>query len=278
VADAMGIPHISAGDLVRHEIKHRTPYGRQAQALVESGKLLPDSMILQLLRQRVELGYDRGELGFLLDGFPRTRLQAEAMSHFTDVQLAINLQLREEVLTAKCLGRRVCRQCNKNFNIADIMLPATEQQPEIKMPPLSPPAGCLDKMEMRADDTLDVIRRRLQIYKDEAVPVEEYFDEQGLLMNFEITGGIPETLPRLIDALRPHMRTITEQRRKWNAKQAQLNSSSSASSQASTASSQASTAATAASRLTVAAGSASPAYGLGVSTSHSGRQLQLAQA
>ena len=111
----------------------------------------------------------------------------------------------------------------------------------------------------------------VQIYKSEAVPVEEYFDEQGLLMNFEITGGIPETLPRLIDALRPHMRTITEQRRKWNAKQAQLNGSSSTSSQASTAT-------TAASRLTVAPGSASPAYGLGVSTSRSGRQLQLAQA
>ena len=68
-----------------------------------------------------------------------------------------------QILTAKCLGRRMCQQCGKNFNVADIMLPASDTQPEIRMPPLNPPAACMDKMATRSDDTLDVINNRLEV-------------------------------------------------------------------------------------------------------------------
>ena len=71
--------------------------------------------------------------------------------------------LHLQILTAKCLGRRMCQQCGKNFNVADIMLPASDTQPEIRMPPLKPPAACMDKMATRSDDTLDVINNRLEV-------------------------------------------------------------------------------------------------------------------
>jgi len=105
---------------------------------------------------RVEEGKFNGEKGFVLDGFPRTAAQAELMTSSMDIQLAVNLSLREEVLVEKCMGRRICRKCGKNWNVADIHLPATATQPEIVMPPLDPPTDCLRFMEQRADDVESV--------------------------------------------------------------------------------------------------------------------------
>ena len=94
-----------------------------------------------------------------------------------------------------CLGpswRRDCskrgKECGKNFNIADIYHPG---DPPIVMPPLNPPAGCEDKMEQRKDDTEEVVKARLQVYKDNSVPVEEFYRKSGMLTDFEIKSGIP---------------------------------------------------------------------------------------
>ncbi|KAK9830061.1 hypothetical protein WJX72_009495 [[Myrmecia] bisecta] len=204
VASSLSVPHISAGDLVRMEINQKSEYGMRVAQIVNAGNLLPDSLILELLQNRLAEGAARGEQGVLLDGFPRTRAQAEALTHFTDVQLAVNLSLQDKVLVSKCLGRRICRKCGKNFNVADILLPATAENPEIVLPPLLPPQQCEQYMETRTDDNIDTINRRLQVYHQEAAPVEQFFRDRGVLLDFEITGGIPETLPRLIEALRPH--------------------------------------------------------------------------
>jgi adenylate kinase len=98
-----------------------------------------------------------------------------------------------QVLVEKCLGRRMCSKCGKNYNIADIFLPATaDGRPEIVMPPLSPPPECMEHMEQRSDDTEPVVRRRLEVYAREARPVERFYAERGKLLDFEIVGGIPE--------------------------------------------------------------------------------------
>lgn len=108
--------------------------------------------MLQLLNQRIERGKSDGETGFVLDGFPRTVAQAKELLSTEDVQLAVNLQLREEVLVEKCMGRRICKKCGKGWNVADIYLPASGNRPDIIMPPLDPPSECLDFMEQREDD------------------------------------------------------------------------------------------------------------------------------
>eukprot|EP00879_Flechtneria_rotunda_P029798 GHRR01032249.1.p1 GENE.GHRR01032249.1~~GHRR01032249.1.p1 ORF type:complete len:133 (+),score=32.08 GHRR01032249.1:450-848(+) len=116
------------------------------------------------------------------------------------------MSVRHEVLVQKCCGRRICKHCGKNYNVADIHLPAEAGQPEIIMPPLSPPHECAPHLETREDDTPEVVLTRLQVYNAAAAPVEDYYKQHGLLLDFEITGGIPETMPRLMDALDPYIR------------------------------------------------------------------------
>lgn len=143
--------------------------------------------------------------GFVLDGFPRTLAQAEQLSRKVDIHLVLNLDLREEVLIEKCMGRRICSKCKKDFNLADIYLKGDDLNKEIIMPPLPPPNECLQYMVQRDDDKEEIIRKRIQVYKAQAQPIEEYYREVGILLDFEITGGIPETLPVLLKALESHL-------------------------------------------------------------------------
>lgn len=133
------------------------------QEIVERGELLPDALILRVLRRKFMRAAAEGVDHFLLDGFPRTIEQAESLDQIANVQLALNLDLREEVLVEKCMGRRICTQCGKNYNIANIYLPASGDLPEIVMPPLDPPATCLPHLEQRSDDREETIRRRLEV-------------------------------------------------------------------------------------------------------------------
>ena len=139
----LNVPHIAAGDLLRKEVKDGTALGKEVESIVEKGGLVPDETILKLLKQflrdtvaspaaaGVEVGdQDSSQVlhgrhvkstgGYILDGFPRTVRQAELLSEFEDVNLVLNLFLREDVLIEKCLGRRICTKCNGNYNVADI--------------------------------------------------------------------------------------------------------------------------------------------------------------
>jgi adenylate kinase len=211
VADAFGFEHIAAGDLVRDEMKAGSALGAQMAAVVNAGNLLPDAMILSVIRKRFAAAAEQGVDRFLLDGFPRSVPQAAELEGAADVQLALNLDLREEVLVEKCLGRRMCSKCGRNYNVADIQLAASGGRPAIVMPPLSPPAGCAQHMEQRSDDKEETVRRRLEVYKSGAAPVEEFYRQRGILVDFEITAGIPETLPLLLDVLKPFAEAATHQ-------------------------------------------------------------------
>ncbi|KAK3281921.1 hypothetical protein CYMTET_10315 [Cymbomonas tetramitiformis] len=201
VADLVGIPHISTGDLVRAEIKSGSPLAEKMKEITSTGGLLPDALILDILHKRFEEGKGNNETGFLLDGFPRTAAQAAELMKVTDIHLVVNLSLREDVLIEKCCGRRVCEHCGKSYNIADIYRKAGPEGPEIIMPPLNPKPECADHLTHRADDTEEIVQKRLDIYNQEAGPVEDYFRQTGVLADFEITGGIPETKPVLLDFL-----------------------------------------------------------------------------
>ncbi len=210
IAESLGMVHIAAGDLVRSAIKEGTDLGKEMRAVVNRGELLSDSLILQVLRHRMEEESALGVSKFLLDGFPRTAPQAQALDEIVDVQLAVNLDLREDVLVDKCLGRRLCSKCGGNFNVANINVPAGDHgESAIVMPPLSPPEKCMQYMEQRDDDTMETILKRLEVYKASAKPVEDFYADKGMLLDYEITGGIPETLPDLMDTLQPHISQIT---------------------------------------------------------------------
>ncbi|XP_024359483.1 probable adenylate kinase 6, chloroplastic [Physcomitrium patens] len=201
LAKLLHVPHIAMGDLVRREILNLTPMAEQLKKIMGAGQLLPDEIIFRLLTKRLENGASEGETGFILDGFPRTVHQAEIMDEVASIDLVVNLKLREDVLISKCLGRRICSECGGNFNVASIDVDGYDSVPRILMPPLLPPPKCASKMTIRADDTEDVVRARLRIYYEESQPVEDYYRAKGLLLNFDVAGGIPETWPRLLSAL-----------------------------------------------------------------------------
>ncbi|CDP04334.1 unnamed protein product [Coffea canephora] len=197
----LGVPHISTGDLVRHELSSQGPLSSQLAEIVNQGKLLSDEIIINLLSKRLEAGEANGETGFILDGFPRTIRQAEILEGVTDIDLVINLKLREEALLAKCLGRRICSECGGNYNVACIDIKGEDGSPQMQMPPLLPPPNCESKLITRSDDTEEVVKERLRVYNEMSRPVEEFYRRRGKLLEFDLPGGIPESWPRLLQAL-----------------------------------------------------------------------------
>nr|GMD32077.1 probable adenylate kinase 6, chloroplastic [Ipomoea batatas] len=201
LSSLLGVPHIATGDLVRHELSARGPLSSQLAEIVNQGRLISDEIIIDLLSKRLEAGESKGESGFILDGFPRTIRQAEILEGVTDIDLVINLKLREEALIAKCLGRRMCSECGGNYNVACIDIKDQHGNPGMYMPPLLPPPQCESKLIIRSDDTEEVVKERLRIYNELSRPVEDFYRHRGKLLEFELPGGIPESWPKLLRAL-----------------------------------------------------------------------------
>ncbi|KAL3536325.1 hypothetical protein ACH5RR_004786 [Cinchona calisaya] len=197
----LSVPHIATGDLVREELNSGSNLGKQLADIVNQGKLVSDEIIISLLSKRLEAGEGKGESGFILDGFPRTVRQAEILDEVTNIDLVVNLKLPERVLIEKCLGRRICNQCGKNFNVASINVKGENGSPGISMAPLLPPPQCVSKLITRADDTEDVVKERLRIYNDKSQPVEDFYRGQGKLLEFDLPGGIPVSWPKLLEVL-----------------------------------------------------------------------------
>lgn len=197
----LGVPHIATGDLVREELSSSGLLSSQLKELVNHGKLVPDEFIISLLSKRLEAGKEKGESGYILDGFPRTVTQAEILEGVINVDLVINLKLKEEALLAKCLGRRICSECGANYNVACIDIKGGDGDDRMYMPPLLPPPKCESKLITRADDTEEVVKERLRVYNKMTQPVEEFYRKRGKLLEFELPGGIPQSWPKLLRAL-----------------------------------------------------------------------------
>ncbi|CAJ1968439.1 unnamed protein product [Sphenostylis stenocarpa] len=201
LSNLLAVPHIATGDLVRDELASSGPFSSKLSDIVNQGQLVSDEIIISLLSKRLGAGEAKGELGFILDGFPRTIKQAEILEGVTDIDLVINLKLREDVLLEKCLGRRICNQCGGNFNVASIDIKAENGSPGIIMAPLLPPVNCMSKLITRSDDTEAVVKERLRIYHEMTQPVEEFYRSRGKLLEFNLPGGIPESWPKLLQVL-----------------------------------------------------------------------------
>ncbi|GER43488.1 adenylate kinase [Striga asiatica] len=234
----LGVPHIATGDLVREELSSSGPLSKQFGVsrlngekpgvgsryevyvtldllvvyvvplevnlladVVNQGKLVSDEIIINLLSKRLEMGESKGESGFILDGFPRTVRQAEILNEVTDIDLVVNLKLPENVLLEKCLGRRICSECGKNFNVASINVKGENGNPDVSMAPLLPPSQCVSKLVTRSDDIETIVKERLRIYNEKSQPVEDFYRGFGKLLEFDLPGGIPESWPKLLEAL-----------------------------------------------------------------------------
>ena len=195
IAPRLGVPAISTGDIIRAETKAGTALGRQVQEFTSQGQLVPDEIVSRMVRERLAKPDAAG--GWILDGYPRTVQQARDLDAAQDVSRVINITLPQHVLTAKLLGRRVCGDCGKNYNVAAI------HEGDLDMPPLLPkPADCdrckgQPRLTVREDDTAAVVAERMEVYARQTKPLVDYYTAQGKLQDFAVKKGVAD-MPRLV--------------------------------------------------------------------------------
>lgn len=164
------LPHISTGDILRGEVKNNTELGRQAKGYMESGKLVPDTLVTEMVKKRMQ-GPDLKN-GFILDGYPRTESQAKALDEILagGIDKAIYLATSEKVVVQRLTGRRVCPKCGTNYHL-------------INMPPKKDMLcdQCQVELFQRPDDNEATVRNRLNVYLKESSAVLDYYRKQGKL-------------------------------------------------------------------------------------------------
>jgi len=198
----IGIPHISTGDMFREAIKQQTELGTKVSEYLKKGELVPDEVTIDVLTQRLNL--PDCKKGFILDGYPRTIPQAQALEKITKINIVIDLKIHEAILIKKLTARRVCNTCGEIYNIADIH--DTIDDVKYDMPSMSPKKPgicdrCGNELIQRKDDTLDVIEERLKIYKKQTKPLIKYYTDQGLLKEIYVNSSVETTVPKILTEL-----------------------------------------------------------------------------
>jgi len=185
LAEKTGLVHLSTGDILREEVARDTALGQAAKGHMDRGDLVPDDLILDMIRERIT----RAD-GFILDGFPRTVVQAEALAEITSLDGAINVALSREEVIHRLSSRRVCQDCGKIYNLLF-------NPPEMDMSC----DACGSLLFQRNDDQPDVIENRYDVYTQETAPLIEYYSKQGLL--YEVDGERPssEVLSYILDVI-----------------------------------------------------------------------------
>ncbi|MFH1337208.1 MAG: adenylate kinase [Candidatus Zixiibacteriota bacterium] len=171
---ALGMPHISPGDILREEVKQNSELGKLAFPCMKKGELVPDEIILRMMEKRIKQTDCLN--GFILDGFPRTRTQAEGLDELLsglnrEVTWALEFEVSDACVVRRLGGRRICSVCSADFNLYT-KLPRQEEICDI----------CGGKLLQRADDKDEVILNRLKVYREETFPLEEYYQRQGKLI------------------------------------------------------------------------------------------------
>ena len=188
-----GVPHISTGDIFRHNMKNETELGILAKSYVDRGELVPDSVTNAMVKDR--LTHEDAQNGFLLDGFPRNVLQAEVLRAIlaeagTPLDAVLELALDDSEIIARLSGRRTCRNCSASFHIL-YEKPSVDGRCD----------KCQGELYQREDDSEAVISRRLQVYAEQTKPIIAFYRTEGLLITIPASGEVAEISHRAIAAL-----------------------------------------------------------------------------
>jgi len=196
LVEKYGVPQVSTGDLLREAVRQGTPLGLAAKAAMDAGKLVDDSIVLGIIRDR--LAQPDAQRGFILDGYPRNTAQADALAGVLGdlgkpLEAVVLMDVDRNMLFKRLTGRRSCKACGRIFNI-------------YFSPPGTPPhcATCNDKPELehRKDDHEDVIGSRLDTYERQTAPLIDYYGARGLLKRIDGDGDVDAVFARLEVALR----------------------------------------------------------------------------
>jgi len=182
-----GFTHISTGDLLREAVRTGTPLGLKAKKSMEAGDLASEDLVIEL----VKLKLDKCPKCFVLDGFPRTVEQAEALQRICRIDAAINLEVNEEDIIGRMINRRSCKKCGAVYNLQS-------NAPK--------KVGICDKcggeLYQRSDDTEETVRARMRVYKERTLPLISLYGTQGILINIDARGGIDEVYKTIAEKVR----------------------------------------------------------------------------
>ncbi len=183
------VPHISTGDILRKNIAEQTPLGIEAKTYIDKGALVPDDLVIDLLKARVE-EQDCKENGFLLDGFPRTINQAKALDEYLsnnglEIDKVINLHVDDSEIMSRAINRRTCEnsECKEIYNLKNNP-PKVEDTCD----------KCGSKLFLRDDDNEETVANRLKVYHNQTEPLIEYYSEKGILATIEGQEELSDTI------------------------------------------------------------------------------------
>lgn len=189
--DKFNIPKISTGDILRAAVKDHTDLGKQAKRFMEKGELVPDEIVIGLIKERIV--EPDCEAGYILDGFPRTILQAEKLEETLtamdqEIDSVVDLEVDPEELLVRLIGRSTCKNCGAMFH-------QTSHPPKV--------AGVCDEcggeLYQRPDDNEETIVKRLEVYNKETAPLKDFYREQGKLKSVQGRGGMKDIFSKLCD-------------------------------------------------------------------------------
>ena len=186
VSTKLNVPHISTGDMFRSAIKNRTRTGLEAQRYMDNGQLVPDSVVIDMVRER--LAMDDCKNGYLLDGFPRTVEQAEALESIASPDAVINIAVPDERLLSRLTGRRVCGKCQGTFHVSKLA--------DEKVCPV-----CGGELIHRDDDKPETIKKRLSVYHEQTAPLIGYYPGNGKLKTVDGDNRPEDVLKAILASL-----------------------------------------------------------------------------
>jgi adenylate kinase len=189
LASELGIPTISTGNMLRAAMKNGTELGLQVKSCMDSGKLVPDEIIIGIVRERLE--QDDCAKGYILDGVPRTIVQAEELEQAGIVfDHVISLEIPDETIMERMSGRRVCEHCGASYHLVAVP-PKVEGVCDV----------CGGKLVMRKDDAPETVKARLEVYHKETEPLKEFYRSRGILYSVEGHGTVEDTSKAILAIL-----------------------------------------------------------------------------
>ncbi len=194
ISSHFGVPKISTGDIFRFNVREQTVLGKEARTYMDKGDLVPDEVTIAMVRDR--LGEVDAADGFLLDGFPRTVPQADALHDLllelvTPIDVALELVVDDDEVVRRLSGRRTCRRCNHIWHI-DFDPPKVDGTCD----------SCGGELDQREDDRPETVRRRLDVYAEQTAPILDHYADLRMLVGIDATGPVESVTERAISALR----------------------------------------------------------------------------
>lgn len=181
IAEEYGIPQISTGDILRRNIKEGTELGKLAKSYIDAGALVPDDVVIGIVADRLKEA--DAQNGYVLDGFPRTIAQAEALDKVAKIDVAINIVVGFDVIVERVSGRRVC-VCGATYHTSKLNGSTTC-------------AKCGKELFFRDDDKPETVRARLETYEKQTAPLIGYYEKKGILVNVDATGTIEQDFEKI---------------------------------------------------------------------------------